>query len=60
VVAKLEAETLRALKDPGVRERLEALGAVVEPSGSEAFGRFLKAEIDKWAGVIKAAKITAD
>ncbi len=60
VVAKLSAEILKALQDPGVREKLHALGAVVEPAGPEAFGKFLKAEIDKWAAVIRAAKITTE
>ncbi|PWB64199.1 MAG: LacI family transcriptional regulator [Betaproteobacteria bacterium] len=56
-VAKLEAEILKALGDPGVHEKLESLGAVVEPTDAAAFGKFLKSEIDKWARVIKAAKI---
>jgi len=59
-LAKLGAETLKALEDPGVREKLSALGAVVDPQGPEAFGRFLKDEIDKWAQVIKAAAIQPD
>jgi len=56
-VARLEAETLKALENPAVREKLESLGAVVEPQDAATFGRFLKSEIDKWARVIKAAKI---
>ncbi len=60
VVAKLSAEVLKALQDAGVLEKLQALGAVVEPSSSEAFGKFLKAEIDKWAAVIRASKISAE
>jgi tripartite-type tricarboxylate transporter receptor subunit TctC len=60
VIAKLGAEILKALQDPGVREKLQALGAVVDPAGPDAFGKFLKSEIDKWAAVIHAAKITSD
>jgi tripartite-type tricarboxylate transporter receptor subunit TctC len=60
VVARLSAEILKALQDEGVREKLQALGAVVEPTGAEPFGRFLRAEVDKWGAVIRAAKITAD
>jgi tripartite-type tricarboxylate transporter receptor subunit TctC len=56
-VAKLEAEILKALENPAVHEKLESLGAVVEPQDAAAFGKFLKSEIDKWARVIKAAKI---
>ncbi len=60
VLAKLSAEMLKALADPGVREKLNNVGATVEPQDAAEFGRFLKVEIDKWSGVIKAAKIHAD
>jgi len=60
VVTKLSAEILKSLQDPGVREKLQALGAIVEPAGPEGFGKFLKSEIDKWATVIRAAKISAE
>jgi tripartite-type tricarboxylate transporter receptor subunit TctC len=60
VVTKLSAEILKSLQDPGVRDKLQSLGAIVEPAGPEVFGKFLKSEIDKWAAVIRAAKITAE
>jgi tripartite-type tricarboxylate transporter receptor subunit TctC len=60
VVARLNAETLKALADPGVRDRLTALGAVITPSSPEQFSSFLQTEIDKWAVVIKAASIEPD
>ena len=58
VVAKLQSEILKALENQAVHDKLESLGAVVEPQDSAAFGKFLKSEIDKWARVIKAAHIT--
>ncbi len=60
VLARLSAEMLKALADPGVREKLNNVGASVEPQDAAEFGRFLKTEIDKWSGVIKGAGITAD
>ena len=60
IVAKLSSEVLKALEDEGVKEKLSNLGAVVDPAGPEQFGKFLKEEIDKWAGVIKASGIHAD
>jgi tripartite-type tricarboxylate transporter receptor subunit TctC len=60
IVAKLSGEALKALEDEGVKEKLSNLGAVVDPAGPEQFGRFLKAEIDKWANVIKTSNIHAD
>jgi len=60
IVAKLSSETLKALEDEGVKEKLSNLGAVIDPAGPEPFGRFLKAETDKWARVIKTSNIHAD
>jgi len=59
-IVKLNAELNKALADPGVREKLGELGVVFTPGTPEQFGSFLAAETDKWAKVIKAAKITAD
>ena len=60
IVAKLASEALKALEDEGVKEKLSNLGAVIDPAGPDQFGRFLKAEIDKWAAVIKTSNIHAD
>jgi tripartite-type tricarboxylate transporter receptor subunit TctC len=60
VLTRLSAEMLKALADPGVREKLNNVGATVEPQDAAEFGRFLKVEIDKWSGVIKGAGIKAD
>ena len=60
IVAKLSSEALKALEDEGVKQKLSNLGAVIDPAGPEEFGKFLKEEIDKWAGVIKTAGIHAD
>ena len=60
VIARLNAETNKALADPAVRERLESLGAIVTPGSSEQLGRFLQAEIDKWGQVIKIANIQVE
>ena len=59
-VARLSAETLKALEDAGVREKLSALGAVVDPLGPDPFDKFFKEEIEKWAQVIRKSAIHAD
>ena len=59
-IVKLNAELNKALADPGVREKLGELGVVFTPGTPEQFGTFLTAETDKWAKVIKSARITAD
>ena len=57
VIAKLSAETARILQLPDVKARLTELGA--EPVGNkpEQFGAHMKAEIAKWAKVIKDANV---
>lgn len=59
-VARIGAETLKALEDPGVREKLAALGAVVDPLGPEAFAKFFTDEIEKWGKVVRTSGIQPD
>ncbi len=60
IVKRLQDDTIEALKDPGVRERLLAVGS--EPVGSTAteFGRFYRAEVEKWGKVVRAARVKLD
>lgn len=57
VVAKLNAEIVKALNDPKTREKLMHMGVVIEPSTPTQFGNFLKLEVAKWAKVINTAHI---
>ena len=59
IVAKLNAETHKALADPQVRAHLQSLGAVITPSTPEQLGAFLQTEVTKWERVIKAANVEA-
>lgn len=60
VVQKIQSDSARILAQPDVRERLAALG--LEPVGSspEQFDAFVRAEIAKWARVVKDNNIRAD
>ncbi|MES2187462.1 MAG: tripartite tricarboxylate transporter substrate binding protein [Pseudomonadota bacterium] len=60
IVARLNAETAKALADGGVRERLNGLGAVITPSSPEQTATFLRSESAQWEKVIRAADIHAD
>ena len=63
VVKTLNHATVEAMKTPTVKERLEGLGAVIVPEDratSEYLGKFVKSEIEKWAGPIKASGVTVD
>jgi len=60
IVIKLNSEMVAILKQPELRDRLAADGA--EPLGStpEEFGKHLRAEIEKWSRVAKAAGLRVD
>jgi tripartite-type tricarboxylate transporter receptor subunit TctC len=60
IVAKLSAETSKALNAPEVRERLLAQG--VEPVGStpEQFAAHLEAEMQRYAAAVKASGAKVD
>ncbi len=58
VIARLHAEIVKALKDPGVRQRLEDYE--IFGSTPEEFAAFIRAEIDKTAQVIRASGATID
>ena len=58
VIARLHTEIVKALKDPGVLQRLEDYE--IFGSGPEEFGAFIKAEIEKTAKVIRVSGATID
>jgi tripartite-type tricarboxylate transporter receptor subunit TctC len=57
IVARIHAETARALRLPDVRERLAADGAEPVGSAPEEFAAFIKSEIVKWRKVAQTAGI---
>ncbi|TMG76674.1 MAG: tripartite tricarboxylate transporter substrate binding protein [Betaproteobacteria bacterium] len=57
IVAKISADTRKALADPGVRERLGNLGNDTMDMSPEEFARFVRSELIEYARVIKAAGI---
>jgi tripartite-type tricarboxylate transporter receptor subunit TctC len=58
-IARLNKEIAAVLGDPAVVARLRGVGLEAGPSTPEQLGARLKADIAKWAKVIKAAKIGA-
>ena len=57
IIAKMHADTVAVLAEPQIRAKLDALGVVVVGSTPEQLGAHLKAEMERWAPVIKAANI---
>jgi tripartite-type tricarboxylate transporter receptor subunit TctC len=60
VVTKLNAEIQRIMKLPEVQSRLAGEGLRFEPTTPEQFSAFVKAELAKWAPIVKASGAKAD
>lgn len=55
IVARLNAEFVKALQDAGVREKLTAQGAEVLATTPEQYQSYLRSEIERWTKVVKAS-----
>ena len=55
IVSRLSRELVKALQTPELRERLKALGVDTWPGTSEQLGELLRAEIDRYGQVARAA-----
>jgi tripartite-type tricarboxylate transporter receptor subunit TctC len=57
VVEKISADIAEAIKSPEVAKRLAELSAEPVGSSPEVSARFMRDEIERWGGVIKAAGV---
>ena len=60
IVRRWNGEVMRIMKSPDIQARLPAEGARFSPNTPEQFGEFVKAEIAKWAPVVKASGARVD
>jgi tripartite-type tricarboxylate transporter receptor subunit TctC len=63
LVQTVNGAIVRAMKTPAVRDRLASLGAVLvtdDRATPQYLGQFVKSEITKWAGPIKASGVSID
>ncbi|MBY0270178.1 MAG: tripartite tricarboxylate transporter substrate binding protein [Burkholderiales bacterium] len=60
VIDRLNAEILRILKLPDIRDKLSGLGADIVGSTPEEFAKYLRDEISKWRRVAKQANVRLD
>ena len=60
IVTLLYKETAKALAQPDVKERLATMGAEPVGNSPDAFRAFVKAEIAKWARVVKEAGLKVE
>ena len=60
LVERIVAASNDWLADPAVREVLRAQSLIPVGGGSEAFSAFVAAELTRWAGVVRDARIAPD
>lgn len=60
IIARLNAEIVKALASPDLAAKLEGMGITVVSSTPEELGALLRADIAKWGPVIKARGIRAE
>jgi len=60
IVARLNAETVKALAQPEMKERLGSQGAAVVTSTPEEFAAFIQTEIGNWGRIIAASGARLD
>jgi len=60
IIARLNAEVLKALALAEVRRRLIDTGSEIVGSSPEAAQRHLRDEVERWAVVVRAANVRAD
>jgi tripartite-type tricarboxylate transporter receptor subunit TctC len=60
VINRLQSEIAKIMQAPDVKEKLAALGAEAVANTPQEAAVFLKAEIEKWAMVVKRANIKAE
>ncbi len=60
IVQKISADIAKALAEPALVEKLARNAYAVESSSPDDFGKFLKADTEKWESVIKTVGLKID
>jgi tripartite-type tricarboxylate transporter receptor subunit TctC len=60
LVAKVNGDVAATLQTPEMKERLARMGADPAPLSPQDFAAFVRAEVAKWAKVVKASGATVD
>ncbi|MCK1516356.1 tripartite tricarboxylate transporter substrate binding protein [Bradyrhizobium sp. 190] len=60
IVDRLQAEVIRVLADPEVKQKLLAQGLEARPGTAAEFGKFIDDETRKWGEVIRAAGLKGE
>jgi tripartite-type tricarboxylate transporter receptor subunit TctC len=60
IIARLHAETVKVLREPGVKEKIAFAGADTVGNTPEEFAAFIRNERAKYARIVKEANIKLD
>lgn len=60
IVGKISADVSRIVKTPETRERFAGLGADSEGTTPAEFQKYFRGDVEKWARVVKAAKLSSE
>jgi tripartite-type tricarboxylate transporter receptor subunit TctC len=60
IVDRLNAETVKVLETPALKEQFSTQGLEASPSSPAEFGDYLKSEVAKWSKVVKASGAKPD
>ncbi len=60
IARRLEAESIRAVNDPTVTQRIRDLGAIPIASSADDLGRFWRAELESWRPLIERLNLNLD
>ncbi len=57
IVNTLNAALVRAIENPELKSRIEAMGGILAPGTPEQLKAFIAAEIPRWAKLVKDSNI---
>ena len=57
LIARLNADAVKALNSPDVRDKLMAQGLIPAPMSPDELGQFIRTDYERWAKVVKAANV---
>jgi tripartite-type tricarboxylate transporter receptor subunit TctC len=57
IITRLHKEAVAVMTLPDIRERVEKEGMTVVAGSPQAFGAYIRSEIEKWAKIVKSAGI---
>jgi tripartite-type tricarboxylate transporter receptor subunit TctC len=60
ILNRIYGELAKMLKSPAEKDKILAMGGIASGMPPDQFGAYIKAEIDKWGKVARAAKVKVD